>query len=149
MWSPQRFWLLDANGSLRYYLELMQESSSPLNRAGRAYVVGSLVLSSLVVFVLIALVSGLWRVSVFWMPRAVIAYSLEKFATNPLAAWISTAVAAILIGGSGYFARRRVVKVETFVGDPKTEVTAMTGVLLLLGDVTKGVVVTILEMISD
>jgi nitrate reductase gamma subunit len=139
----------EVNGSLRYYLELMQESSSPLNRAGLGYVIGSVVLSSLVVFVLVALVSGLWRVSVFWMPRAVIAYTIGKFATNPLAAWISTAVTAILIGGSAFFARRRAVKVETFVGDPKDDVTAVTGVLLLLGDVTKGVVITIIEMISD
>ncbi len=127
----------------------MQAQPSPLNRAGRAYVIASLVLSSLVVLVVIALVSGLWRGSIFWLPSTVIVYSLGKFATNPLAAWIGTASAAVIIGGSAYFAWRRANKVEKFVGEPNEDVTVMTGVLLLLGDVTKGVVITIIEMISD
>jgi hypothetical protein len=120
-----------------------------LNRAGRAYIIASIVLSTLVILVILALISGLWRGSLFWLPSALIGYSEGMFRTEPLYASIGAAIAVIVIGGSAYLAKRRVAKVEKFVGDPKNDVTAMTGVLMLLGDVTKGVVVTILELISD
>jgi hypothetical protein len=121
----------------------------PLNRAGRAYVIGSVVLATVVILVILAFISGLWRGSLFWMPSALIVYAEGMFRTQPLYASIGAALAAIVIGGSAYLANRRVAKVETFVGEPKSDVTVATGVLLLLGDVTKGVVITILELISD
>lgn len=71
------------------------------------------------------------------------------FAIQPGVAWSGVAPAAAFIGVAALWARWRVKNLEKCVGEPKEGVTAMTGVLLLLGDVTKGVVVTIIEAISD
>jgi hypothetical protein len=78
-----------------------------------------------------------------------VARAVARAATQPSVFWGGAAVAAVFIGVSALWARWRVKNLEKCVGEPKEGVTAMTGVLLLLGDVTKGVVVTIIEAISD
>src|SRR5712691_5180240 len=118
----------------------MQKQALLLNRAGRAYILGSVVLSTMVVFFALVLIGGVWHAPLLWMPRAVLAYVRTMFDTRPAYAWGGAAIAAAIIGGSAYGARRRVNALEKCVGDPKEGVTAATGVLLLLGDVTVGLV---------
>lgn len=127
----------------------MQKQPLPLNRAGRAYILGSVVLSTMVVFLALVFIGGLWRVPLLSMPRAVFAYVRTMFETKPAFAWGGAAIAAVIIGGTAYWARRRVNALEQCVGEPKEGVTAGTGVLLLARDVTVGLVVTILELITD
>lgn len=119
------------------------------NVAGRAYILSAVVLAGFIVFLVLTLASGMWRAPFLAMPRAVLAYVRTMFATQPAVAWGGAAVAAVFIGVSALWARWRVNKLEKCVGEPKEGVTVVTGVLLLLGDVTKGVVVTIIEAITD
>ena len=126
----------------------MHKKPLPLNAAGRAYILGAILLSAMVVFFAVALIGGLWRGPLLWMPGAVFSYVWTKFTTNPVLAGGGALVAAAIIGGSAYWARRRVNAMDQCVGEPKEGVTAGTGVLLLARDVTIGLVTTILELIT-
>src|SRR5258708_5664489 len=126
----------------------MHKKPLPLNPAGRAYILGAILLSAMVVFFAVALIGGLWRGPLLGMPGAVFSYVWTKFTTKPVLAGCGALVAAAIIGGSAYWARWRVNTMEQCVGEPKEGVTAGTGVLLLARDVTIGLVTTILELIS-
>jgi hypothetical protein len=126
----------------------MRKQPLPLNRAGRAYVIGAVVLSTMVVLIAVVLIGGVWRVPLLWMPRAVFSYVWTMFTARPALAGGGALVAAAIIGGSAYWARWRVNTMEQCVGEPKEGVTAGTGVLLLARDVTIGLVVTILELVG-
>jgi len=126
----------------------MRKHPLPLNPAGRAYILGAILLSTMVVFFVVALISGLWRGPLLWMPGAVFSYVWTTFTAKPALAGGGALVASAIIGGSAYWARWRVNTMEQCVGEPKEGVTAGTGVLLLARDVTIGLVVTILELIT-
>ena len=127
----------------------MQKQPLLLNRAGRAYVFGSVVLTAMVVFFAIVLIEGIWRMPMLYIPGAVARFVWATLISRPALAAGGVVVVAVIVGGSAYFARRRVNALEQCVGEPKEGVTEATGVLLLLRDVTVGVVVTILEIVSD
>ena len=127
----------------------MQKQPLLLNRAGRAYVFGSVVLSAMVVLLAIVLIGGIWRMPMLYIPGAVFRYVWSTLISRPALGAGGALAVAVVIGGSAYFARRRVNALEQCVGEPKEGVTEATGVRLLLRDVTVGVVVTILEIVSD
>ncbi len=102
----------------------------------------------MVVFFAVAFIGGVWRGRLLAMPGAVFYYVWARFTSNPALAGGGAIVASAIIGGSAYWARRRVNALEQCVGEPKEGVTAGTGVLLLARDVTVGLVVTILEIVS-
>src|SRR5258708_22730143 len=126
----------------------MHKQPLPLNPAGRAYILGAILLSAMVVFFAVVLIGGLWRGPLLWMPGAVFHYVWATVTSNPALAGGGALVAAAIIGGSAYWARWRVNAMDQCVGEPKEGVTAGTGALLLARDVTIGLVTTILELIS-